>query len=202
MFTVGHPWRFSSAVTRYLSQSAFGHVLAGDTRGMIDSQADGDKIRDFQRAFLIYPLIVTTLEIPCAVAPDPRQWRKPPRRGRFWRSLARFVFRASFIRVDDCVQRVAEYVRASGIDLPPVYSPQDIYEALRPIAADEHVADKIHNCIARERERIRGVAKAAVSAPTPDARDHQRPARFSGGIRQEPGRRHHPAADRNGDKAE
>lgn len=176
-FAAGHPWHFADSLTRFLSRSHFSHVMAGDARGVYDPTTGGDRIIDFDKAWLKYPTLQTLLAVPCKSPVDPRSWPKSSKPTRFVPSLLRFLTRTSRIPVDDCVQRAAKYIRACGVAVPPIYHAWELYAHLQPLATSEHVADDFHPILARERRRVDRVAQAQIPASGIQPRNAGGPAR-------------------------
>ena len=74
------------------------------------------------------------------VNPDTKTWLVPA-------SLARFYSGGRWPRVNNCVDRVSEYLIASGVDVPrSVVTCKDLYEHIRPTAISQAVFDAASGC--------------------------------------------------------
>jgi hypothetical protein len=162
-FAIGHPWHLRDCITRRLSRSHFGHVMVGDARGVFDSVQGGERVRPLTGVWMRYPGLQTVLEIKVPHAVNPREWKLGIGPRRFVPSLLRYLFGIKSARVGDCVQRVSEYLRESGVNVPAIYHAWDLYAHLKPLASKEHIIDDFHPVFATECCRVRGIPAPSLS---------------------------------------
>lgn len=148
-FTGGHPFRFPDSLTRLLSRFPASHCMVGDRRGVFDPSFRGEGIRRYDAVLEKYPWLLAALVIPCPNPINPAAWPVNPST-KTWlvpASLARFYSGGRLPRVNNCVDRVSEYLIACGVDVPrSVVTCRDLYEHTKPLAIHEAVFDAASGC--------------------------------------------------------
>lgn len=134
-FSGGHPFEWRASLIRTLTGSPLAHVMVGNIDGVLDPHPEGDRIIPFADAVMTYPALRLFLEIPCPVEYTPAATTRPfPH----WLRILASWATGGLITSNDCVSRVKAALHSVGVTVPThVRTPQALYDALRPIAANE-----------------------------------------------------------------